>query len=100
MSCGRIIERGPRCIGCTKAWDRARRPSTSQRGYGSSWQRYARERIAEVGYCQAQPCPYPDAGTQRNPLTVDHATLGLVLCRRCNSAKQHADRMAGGTRRT
>jgi hypothetical protein len=74
--------------------DRRRRhvQDTTQRDYSVVWQVYSRDRVPEVGHCQARPCPYPDAGTARNPLTTDHAALGLVLCRRCNSAKQHADR--------
>lgn len=93
--CRALAERGPRCERHRLEWERRRRPSTVERGYDAAWQRYSRERIAEIGYCQAQPCPYPDCGTPVNPLTVDHATYGLVLCRRSNSAKQHRDRATG-----
>jgi hypothetical protein len=94
--CPLFAEGDPRCEGHRLAWQRTRRGTTAERGYGAEWQRYARERIATVGYCQGQPCPYPDCGTSTNPLTVDHRTLGLVLCRRANSAKQHADKAQGG----
>ena len=98
LECGRLFSgRGPRCEPHRLAHERTRRPTTGQRGYHGGWDAFSRGRIAEVGYCQAQPCPYPDCGTTSNPLTVDHVTLGLVLCRRCNSAKQHRDREAGGT---
>jgi hypothetical protein len=88
------VYRRSRCREHYLAEERRRRPTTTQRGYGADWQRFTRERVLEVGMCQTRPrCPYPDSGNPlTNPLTTDHVTLGLVLCRRCNSAKQHADR--------
>jgi hypothetical protein len=85
-----------RCAVHHRLHEAARRGTTNERGYDYAWQQYSRRRVAEVGVCQVQPCPYPDCGTEANPLTTDHVTYGLVLCRRANSAKQHADRRGGG----
>lgn len=87
-----------RCLSCDRQWQSTRRPPTAARGYDNRWRAYSRGRVAEVGYCQATPCRWPEsAGTDANPLTTDHATLGLVLCRNDNSAKQHADRRKVGS---
>jgi hypothetical protein len=94
----RTITAGTRCEACRLEWERTRRPSTVQRGYDSRWRTYSKGRIQDEPWCHATPaCGWPEsAGTQSNPLTTDHASLGLVLCRNDNSRKQHTDRRGGG----
>ena len=85
-----------RCPACTRKRERGRRPTTTARGYGTEWQAFSRGQISAEPWCHASPCGWPEsAGTPRNPLTTDHVTLGLVLCRNDNSRKQHVDRGAG-----
>ena len=73
------------------------RPSGGRR-YPREHRTRAAQQTTNVGRCQNPNCPYPDAGTKNNPLTLDHphprARGGThnqpnpqVLCRRCNTAK-------------
>ena len=92
----RSVQTATRCEPCRLQRERTRRPPTAARGYDAPWQAFSRGQRDAEPWCHTVPrCPYPDSGMDANPLTVDHATLGLVLCRRCNSAKQHADRGVG-----
>jgi 5-methylcytosine-specific restriction endonuclease McrA len=114
--CQRISEfpkvRG-RCSSCAPEHERrrsrarrARKGSTSQRGYGSGWQTLVTLAI------QAQPwCMYCHTrGSQGNPLTGDHripVSKGgtarsvadvIVACRSCNSARGNREVVGGGGR--
>jgi 5-methylcytosine-specific restriction endonuclease McrA len=91
-ACGRIVAKGATCP-CGGSSGR-RRASTTERGYGTAWQRLSAQVIAEEGACI--DCGW--VGSVGNPLTADHRTpkssggsdsrSNLVCrCRRCNSAK-------------
>ncbi|MGW5361244.1 HNH endonuclease [Actinopolymorpha pittospori] len=72
------------------------RPTASQRGYGSAWQKLRQAIIIRDGKrCQA--CGH--RGDRDNPLSVDHvmpkskggtdsASNLITLCRKCNSSKR------------
>ena len=94
LDCGRLTKR-TRCLTCTKAYDQTRRPSATER-YGPGWAARHRAAVQAEPWCHNPTCPYPDAGSDANPLTADHTTpasLGgagsvlVVLCKRCNSGK-------------
>jgi len=48
---GHLIERGLRDPDCQRAWDRTRRPTTAQRGYGYRWQRFSRQQRVTSPVC-------------------------------------------------
>jgi hypothetical protein len=82
-----------RCAACRRARDR-QRGTASQRGYGHTHRQRKAEAIAAEPWCHATPCPYPDAGSPANPLSLEHLDptdrFGpvTVLCHRCNSARR------------
>ena len=74
-----------RCSDCQRQYDRQRRPTTAQRGYGSSWQAYSRHQRDGQPWCS-------DCGATSD-LTTDHGIMGDVVCRACNSRRRS---VAGG----
>lgn len=71
---------GTRCPAHTRTFNQRRRPSTTQRGYGAGWQKYAKQRIAEQPWCSVCHAT--------SDLTLDHAN-DTVMCRRCNSGRKY-----------
>ena len=82
------------------------RSSSTARGYGSKWQRIAKEQIKAVPWCECQGCGlhYGPCNAESDltsdhvvPLaeggTADHGTQ--TLCRRCNSSKKDRVRSNG-----
>jgi 5-methylcytosine-specific restriction endonuclease McrA len=104
--CGRIFPpeqmsraRPGRCVPCAKTYEReksrarrARLGTTSQRGYGSDYQRRREAAIRAQPWCS--DCGH--TGSENNPLTAEHVvpvSQGgkdgplTVLCRSCNSSR-------------
>lgn len=83
---------------------RERRPSSTSRGYGSSWQKTAALHLARNPLCVR-------CSDLANLVDHIHPVLGPAdtgffdpanhqsLCRRCHAVKTHADRRAGLTRK-
>lgn len=98
LTCGALFSGGrPRCPGCQRGHDRARRPSPEAR-YGADRKQRHRAAIESEPWCHWEGgCQYPDAGSHLNPLAADHPTPVarggaatqplVVLCRRHNSGK-------------
>ena len=93
LGCGALVPSGSRCPRCQSAWE-ARRGTTTQRGYGTAWQKMSARVVAEERACRV--CG--TTGTPDNPLTADHIvpktagggdgrTNAQCLCRRHNSSK-------------
>ncbi len=89
----RLIANGSYCGECKRANER-RRGTTTERGYGTAWQRKSQRLTRRVGRCERCGIEH----TAANPLTLDHLTAKAnggtdhdtnlsVICRRCNSAK-------------
>jgi 5-methylcytosine-specific restriction protein A len=85
---------GPRCPVHTRRRD-ANRGTTTQRGYGSSWQRVAKAAIARQPWCS-------DCGATED-LTADHVVMRVeggsgdpanveVCCRPCNTRRSNRRR--------
>src|SRR5688572_16358817 len=100
QDCGRIIDKkkNGRCLTCYRQNEREKsrarraRGTTSQRGYGSDYQRRRAAAIRAQPWCS--DCGH--TGSEDNPLTAEHilpvsqggkaGPLG-VLCRSCNSSR-------------
>jgi 5-methylcytosine-specific restriction endonuclease McrA len=90
--CG-VLSRGPRC-----ARHPLNRPTTTERGLGSTWQKVAREQVEREPWCSCPGCSlHQGPCNETQDLTADHTTPRAVggshvdgvatLCRRCNSAR-------------
>lgn len=90
-----LVDRG-RCPSCAIAYDRARRPSPTDRGLDAAWRRRVAAAIAAEPWCHwPTGCEFPI--DDRNPLSGDHpiATAAggsidqdsVIYCRRHNSSK-------------
>jgi hypothetical protein len=84
-----------RCYTCTRTRDR-QRGSRQQRGYNATHEQRRAAAIAAEPWCHyLAGCPYLDAGTPTNPLSLEHLDPldrdgpVTVLCHRCNSARRH-----------
>lgn len=78
LDCGEPAN-GSRCEVHRRKFNQQRRPTTTDRGYGSTWQAYAKGRIRQEPWCAV--CGATD------DLTLDHAN-DVVMCRRCNSGRR------------
>lgn len=93
LSCGALSNNGTRCEGCTRGLQRRRdqqRGTSTERGYGASWQRLVADAISLQPWCT--DCG--TAGDPTNPLTGDHLRWPAetvadvaVCCRVCNSRR-------------
>jgi 5-methylcytosine-specific restriction endonuclease McrA len=84
LDCGQLSERS-RCQRCA----RARRGTTSARGYGAAHQRRARQTIAAQPFCSICGATTDLTADHIVPLARGghpHGEL-RVLCRRCNSSR-------------
>lgn len=92
----------PVCRAITDCEHRHNRSSTA-RGYGAQHRRLTADAIKSEPWCHSLDCPYPDAGTQANPLTGGHryslaelngnqaewdAQPRIPQCKRCNVGKR------------
>jgi 5-methylcytosine-specific restriction enzyme A len=101
LDCGRPGH-SHRCPTCA----RSHRGSTTERGYGAEWQRFARSVLDDWRATHGEWCPGwgvdGHEATLDNPLTVDHSVAmarggarmpGIegsgVMCRECNGRKAH-----------
>ena len=87
------LSRGTRC-----ARHPLTRPTTTERGLGSKWQRIARDQVKPEPWCSCPGCSlHAGPCNETQDLTADPTTPRAVggshvdgvstLCRRCNSAK-------------
>ena len=95
LDCGVLIPSGSRCTRCRSRWETDHRGTTSQRGYGSTWQKTSKRIIArDKGECQPRlPVCTGTATTadhvvaKANGGTDDDENL-VAACLRCNSSKR------------
>ena len=94
-----------RCSDCQKLYWQQRKERERVRYY-AGYKRERRELIAAESWCHNPECPYPDAGTSANPLTVEHLIPLIrggidgpktVLCKRCNSGRRDRGSLDGET---
>jgi 5-methylcytosine-specific restriction endonuclease McrA len=99
--CG-ALSRGPRC-----ARHPLTRPTTTERGLGSKWQKVARDQVKRQPWCSCPGCSlHQGPCNAEQDLTADHVVPRsrggstqdgvATLCRRCNSAK--GNRQGGSPR--
>lgn len=96
LDCGRLTA-GSRCSSCRVTTDNRRyqkRGGTSQRGYGTAWQRLVARAIDAHPWCTDCGVDRQQAVATGNPLTGDHLCWPAVsledvhvVCRRCNSLR-------------
>lgn len=67
LVCGDLTTNRSRCDDCQSDWE-AKRGTSTQRGYGSSWAKLSARVIREEKRCR--DCG--TTGTKSNPLTADH----------------------------
>ena len=99
LDCKRLIPSGSRCLDCRRQRE-GERGTPAERGYDATHGALRRAMLDAEPWCHraevdGAACPYPDAGSPRNPLTLHHVVplaTGIadarraVLCRRCNSS--------------
>ena len=102
--CGRVVPGGQRCPDCSAQWRRAsdaRRGSSSQRGYGSKWQRARAEFLKHHHWCVT--CGKPaNVVDHIKPHRGDQALFWnksnwQPMCDHCHSSTKQREENRGGS---
>jgi len=90
IDCGGLIDSRSRCSTCWSI-NEGKRGTTTQRGYGSAWQRLSARVIARDGgicrYCGAKATTADHVVAKANGGTDAMSNL-VASCRPCNSGKR------------
>ena len=91
LDCGQLTRNGSRCQQCARRREAQRqRGTTTQRGYGASWQAISRSVLDRDGYrCRycGQPASTVDHIIPKAHGGTDDRSNLVACCRSCNSVK-------------